>query len=272
MERNHEYRRREYDGYWLPNKPQGSNIRRHQGNHDSHAFVVRGNSVTTIGNEDLGRLLIAGTVELFRTVSIYFHQTTQQYFGVHFDATRFQVGDGKDNESNSDDDDSEEEVNTPIERLMDWSRIRLNYDTTSGTSTVDFPAHGNQLMMTRNDQQWMPNLFPESYLPPTANRDMVGYSPPSGSINGNLAILVALVAFSATPNGNNVTQRLKDCLRSHGQSWVPPNSHNRKIKATCCLSRNTWTYTLQGEILAVFSLVYMSRMGFEIMPLPLRIA
>jgi hypothetical protein len=126
---------------------------------------------------------------------------------------------------------------------MDWERIRFHWpiDTTtgrpSGVSTVGFPHSQDHLYMTRADQGWMASLLPSGHLPPgnSRRRDLPGgYLPPWGSVNGNLALLIALVAFTASPNGNNVTQRLKDCLRSHGQSWVPPNNHNSKIVVISC--------------------------------------
>jgi hypothetical protein len=78
-----------------------------------------------------------------------------------------------------------------------------------------------RLYAVREDQQWHHKLLPQPYHPgESQRRRMRNRPPPCGSLNGDLSLLIALVAFSAEPTGNHVENALIHCIQQG--SWDTP--------------------------------------------------
>lgn len=218
-----------------PPKPLGSNIALHNhpqahllGHHDSHAYYFDGSRVQAVTIDQL--VAVQGNLVEFRTISMYFDHSASRFWLVDFDATTNAVGDGQvhDEEPDSDDSDAEEEVNDETDMSIDWIPLTFRWersienDVPLGLSTIEIAGSRLQLFATRDDQTWPNRIFAENYLPIHHRlRGLPRQAAPFGSLNGNLAALIALVAFTAVPTGHDVHDALLHCIRA--TRWRSPH-------------------------------------------------
>jgi len=152
-------------------------------------------------------LLNRGDVIECKAASVY-HQASN-FWGVNYDIT-------DPNEEDSDDSDSPEP--------MDWSLVRFTRPIAGhrpiGSSYVDVIGQYEDLYATRQNQNWPTLLFPDPYQADIRHQNLRNRVPPYGSLNGNLCVLIALLAFSASPLGTSVHQTLMSCI--HPTGWRDP--------------------------------------------------
>jgi hypothetical protein len=225
-----------------PTKPQGSNVLLHDlrdrpnigpvGNHNYEAYFYNADHgrVGTVERATLAEYL--PQLEPFRTASLFFDHTAHRFWCVDFDAIENPVGDGLPYDADPDSEASDEEEEEPFPR-MDWMPLGFRWQisadgvTPSGLSTLEVSAWtlNPQVHATRGEQNWPDRLLPPNYHPADVRyRQLIGYQPPFGSLNGNLAALIALVAYSASPRDNNVRDALIRCIR--GTQWQTPHAAN----------------------------------------------
>jgi hypothetical protein len=218
-------------GDMRPPKPYGNNIllensasRSRPGDHGSEAYYFDGSQVQTITPGQLANA--SQNLRPFRTASIYFDHTTFRFWVVDFDATSLPVGDGLDHDNDPDSDDSGAEGEDNAILRMDWTPLGFAWhnDQKLGLSTIDISYSGNsQIFGTRADQNWPSRLLPPNYHPPNARLHGVSNADaPFGSLNGNIAVLIALVAYTANPTGNHVRNALLHCIK--GTRWRSPRN------------------------------------------------
>jgi hypothetical protein len=224
-------------GLGRPTKPLGSNIFEPTGDHDYKVYYFDGSQVSELTIEAFAQVIQSGAIEQFKTASMFYNFTASRFWCIDFDATQNPVGDGLnyDNDpedSNDSEDDDEEE--TPMDWMplgFTWPRTPHNPDQPTGMSTIEITGWtGNaQLYMTRQGQRWPERLLPPNYQPIDQRfQNLAGYQPPYGSLNGDLAVLIALVGFTARPDSDYVDSALKRCIR--GTRWVHPSGGNTGCK------------------------------------------
>jgi hypothetical protein len=171
----------------------------------------------------------SGALEPFKTASVYYNFTASRFWCINFDATQNAVGDGlpydNDPEDSEDSDDDEDE-----DGPMDWTPLGFlrplapnNDPTGMSTAAITRYVANAQLYMTRQGQRWPERLLPPNYQPIDQRfQSLVGYQAPYGTLNGDLAVLIALVGFTARPDRDFVDAALKRCIR--GTRWTHPSS------------------------------------------------
>jgi hypothetical protein len=229
-------------GMFKPPKPLGSHVPlqntplRFDNLHAQSAYYFDGAQVVPGPNDELSRRLAIREIELYREVSMYFDHTVSQFWCVDFDATANPVGDGLPYDTNEasgdweeDDDDYDDYDDNPNQSArMDWTPLGFKWPLSPdgmpnaiSTIAVKDPHLYNTLYMTRQDQTWPARLLPSNYLPADLSyRNMMGYYSPHGALNGNLAALIALIAFSASPRDDHVDRALTRCIRN--EQWQAP--------------------------------------------------
>jgi hypothetical protein len=226
------------NGTYLPKRALGSNRLRparssaQEPNHYSRAYYFDGISVRDVTRGDLNARI--PLLELFRTVSMYFDHSTSRFWLINFDATLRAVGEQtnddqnqSDSDSDDDDDDDDDDDN---EFLVDWRVLEFDWakvnrsNAFTGLSSAVVVGSQNQLNITRFDQAWPERLLPRNYQPrDPLSRHVPNTQPPQGVLNGNLAILIALVAFTAR-RWSDVRNVLMHCIR--GTAWLDPPQHS----------------------------------------------
>lgn len=188
---------RDRQGQWSPPKKKGYNKRRQSTTIPDHIFRCNGHNITA-------DWLLAGDLDRhYKTFSIYIEQDI--FHIVNYDATQYKVGDGRQqiSEPASDSDDADS-IDTILDgsstlrhqqNFMDWSRLRFDHSEENGSfgSYATYAGSHPRLRTQRPDQFWARRLLPESY-----HADPRGWTTHSqyGGMNGELPILLALVAFS----------------------------------------------------------------------------
>jgi hypothetical protein len=82
-------------------------------------------------------------------------------------------------------------------------------------------GHEDHPYAARDGQTWHKKLFPQGHRPTDREHRRMRANPPIGSLNGDLSLLIALLAFSADPEGEHVEETLKGCIRAG--SWAEPH-------------------------------------------------
>ena len=171
---------------------------------------------------------------LFKSTSVYY-ESTSGFWAVPYDASSYMVGNGR--QANDDDNDESEEdasgeEDTEEENPLgyfDWHQIQFNWDEQRYSSLVWIVGEHAQVQIQRPDQLWLPQILPEQY-----HTQQVTPHPAYGALNGDLSILLALVAFSVRPS--RVQDAVQHCLL--GTGW---RAHNlaRGCKSVGCVSLNS---------------------------------
>jgi len=78
----------------------------------------------------------------------------------------------------------------------------------------------NHMYADREGQTWNRKLFPDPYRA-DRHRRSIRANPPIGSVNGSVSLLIALLAFTARPEGPHVENTLKNCIRAG--PWGEPH-------------------------------------------------
>lgn len=173
--------------------------------------------------------------EFFKEVSVYYYHDI--FWCVPYDATRYPVGDWKQDVQNDDEeeeDDSEDEEETPTASYMDWHPLRFSYDATTYTSFARLGVDGQTLVSQRPDQQWVSEILPDVYHAPDTHHVT---DRRVGALNGDLGLLLALVALSVRPD--MVRRAVEHCVR--GDGWRATGLPRR---AGCKCSRSYLGFTV----------------------------
>lgn len=234
-------------GLWCPLKQLGTNVVV-PAQHNSNLYYFDGQSVTSFNLANLLTLLGNGSVVEYKTVSLYFCRTALRFWVVNFDATTQAVGAEEEDDDSEDSDDEQMEdpgnppnTNEPNLNLEnDWAPLSFTWpripgrNRHTGQSTLNTVHAGHaQLYATRSDQTWPSRLLPLNYQPLTLDRsNMTERQPPFGSLNGNLPLMIALVAFTASPNGSMVHDALLRCIQQGG--WHHPAERGTGCKLDPC--------------------------------------
>jgi hypothetical protein len=232
--------RSDFSGHPKPKKPLGSNVmvpQEHSGRRNPYYF--NGSAVQEISHQALASVI--SELENFRSISMYFHRTSNSFWAVDFDATLMAVGDGLPHDVEEDSDCSDENDADEDEALtLDWTPLSFDWSLdpdraqTIGLSSVAlYEGKFQHIYCTRDDQRWPEMLLPMTYHPSDSRlRHASSCSAPFGSLNGNLAVLIALVAFTASPRDDHVKNALMRCIR--GTSWRSPASSGGGCKSRSC--------------------------------------
>ncbi|KAI9822417.1 MAG: hypothetical protein M1827_000136 [Pycnora praestabilis] len=111
--------------------------------------------------------VIVGNPQVLRAFSVYFDR--DRFFIVPYDATQCAVH----------------------EQFPTWRGMTFDHDQNS-VSYVGYAGEENRLATANTEQTWPSELFPQTYLPLAPNND-------SGGLVGDIAIILALAAFSIVP-------------------------------------------------------------------------
>jgi hypothetical protein len=113
-----------------------------------------------------------------------------------------------------------------LQEFEDWQPLTFQWMANeSSTVSTDLTGMVN-LYKTYVDQTWPLRLLPRTYLPAEERRTIERTQlPPSGSFGGNIAVLIALVAFTASRAGDRVQNALISCIRDNW--WQTPNRNGR---------------------------------------------
>ena len=132
--------------------------------------------------------------EEYRTVSMYY--CTGQFYMVPYDCTLYPVGSGRADDSGSSDEDAEgEEEAEELEiNSITWSLLRFHWIPQGFISEAWFDGAYPRLNTQRSNQRWINKVLPSTYRADFGRRTE---DPMYGGLNGDLAILIALLAFSA---------------------------------------------------------------------------
>lgn len=206
------------NGVWKPPRPLGSN-KIQDGDTTGLIFYFNGNRVEQVAS-------LPPNVVVYRTTSLYFNNET--FWGVPYDATRAQVGNGRQDsgDTSSDDDaDGEEEVAVHSRyEWLDWHRLGFRHQIQTYTSIAMIAGPEDRLVAQRPDQRWVQELLPDVYhAPDTHSRST---DPRVGTMNGDLTVLIALLALSVRPD--LVKRTLEHCIR--GDGW---RHHSRPRREGC---------------------------------------
>lgn len=89
---------------------------------------------------------------------------------------------------------------------LNWRRISFDWDEQDYSSYVYWAGEHETLRLQRTDQAWVSALLPDIYHGPSTS-----LHPGYGGLNGDLALILALVAFSVRPR--DVPERLTRSFR-----------------------------------------------------------
>jgi hypothetical protein len=215
MRQNATARPRDIQGIWCPPRVPGWNQ------------LVAGDSTGTWfcfnpTSNEIGRAYpitaLPESAVHYKDVSVYYDH--DYFWCVPYDATQFGVGDWKQDlpepeEEDAPDDQEEDRF------YHEWHLMKFTHDETTYASSVRIGAEKDQLLTQRPDQSWVHEIFPEVYHAPA------GYRTPDtrfGALNGDLGLLLALVAFSVRPN--DVLGAIERCVR--GDGWRAYGSRERR--------------------------------------------
>lgn len=149
---------------------------------------------------------------------------------VPYDCTLYPVGSGRDNDigesSEEEDAEGEDEGDEPEIQSIDWSLLRFHWIEQGYLSEAWFNGSYSRLNTQRPDQRWVNKLLPSPYRAEFARRTE---DPLYGGLSGDLAILIALLAFSAYDGA--VADVFEFAVRAvHGSSggWRIHNRHEEE--------------------------------------------
>jgi hypothetical protein len=146
---------------------------------------------------------------------------------VDYSANERAVGNGQEQDRESSSDEEPDGDGEEADRVYyDWELMRFRHPG-GGESWLDYAGDQQNLYARRHGQTWPLFLLPDAYLPRQSHRDVHGRRPPYGSLNGNLAVLIGLTAFTADPIAHNVHATLMHTIR--GQDWTLPSNQQRGI-------------------------------------------
>jgi hypothetical protein len=202
---------------WLPQREEGTNIDAATSDDLAVGDLIPGFARNRVGVHNTKRYCFDGNVVYpfdaaiqpdiipYRIVSVYHDRSV--IYHVDYNAAVNGVG--------------EANTSTNSDMFMDWSEIQFRHGG-DGSSRIDTnAAHG--LQMTRANCIWSGSLIPPRYHP-EAYRDHLHVTTPAGCLGGSLALLVALVALSATPeNPTAVDAALRGAL--NGSNWGVAHQH-----------------------------------------------
>ncbi|KAI6837815.1 hypothetical protein KC332_g799 [Hortaea werneckii] len=199
-------------GRWIPPKAMGGNTRG-----TVLKFKHDGRRATIVP-------ALPSTVREYKCYSVYHDHA--YLWTVDYDATAEKVGDGRDttaangngncnDSSDEDDSDNESSGEDENEERPDWSTMSFSL----GSSYTSFAGQRQQqqrLHCRRRDQFWALQLFTDIYTAQQENRN-----PQHGGLNGELPLLIALLAFTMPPQ--YLPTYLPQCI---GHTWnvYPPNT------------------------------------------------
>jgi hypothetical protein len=156
---------------------------------------------------------------------MYYSQGTMWI--VDYSANERAVGNGHEQDRESSSDEEPDGDGEEADRVYyDWELMRFRHPG-GGESWLDYAGDQQNLYARRHGQTWPLFLLPDAYLPRQSHRDVHGRRPPYGSLNGNLAVLIGLTAFTADPIAHNVHATLMHTIR--GQDWTLPPNQQRGI-------------------------------------------
>lgn len=151
------------------------------------------------------------------------------FFMVPYDCTQHQVAsgradDGPHDSEEEEDAEGEEEGDGQI-NTIDWSLLRFHWQPVGYLSEVWLGATQPHLNTQRPDQNWVDQILPTSYKAEFGRRtsDLL-----YGGLNGDLSILIGLLAFSAYDGA--VAEVFKHSIRpvhSPNRGW---STHHRSIE------------------------------------------
>jgi hypothetical protein len=154
-----------------------------------------------------------------------------QFYMVPYDCTRFAVGSGRANEgdegsSEEEDAEGEEEADELEINSMTWEVLRFHWIPQGFISEAWFNGAYARLNTQRPDQRWINKLLPSPYRAEYGRRTQ---DPLYGGLNGDLAILIALLAFSAY-DGATCDVFEYSVRRVHGDNggWRIHNRHEEE--------------------------------------------
>jgi hypothetical protein len=210
-------------GNWVPNPEPEFHTKNvdygeeEPGVHNFWAYHFDGARLNPIPLSNFQPSILQGTVVKAKTVSIYHHSST--FWGVLYDITAPEHTDEEEEED--DDDDSSSDSNDQMDwNIVEFARRADSSGNTLGVSSVKVIGEHGTLYATRAGQVWPTLLFPDRYQPSFRRRNVHGRAPPYGSLNGNLCILIALLAFSALPFDTRVNDTFMTCI--HPTGWRDP--------------------------------------------------
>src|SRR6266480_1837234 len=246
MQQNPEVPSRVRHGVWYPPRPLWSN-QLVAGDTTGSIFYFNGDRVTQVQS-----LPTEGSIPiLYQELSSYFYDNN--FWCVPYNAVTSPVGTGRqddDDEDNSDADaDDEDQFG---QHWVDWHRMQFYHDITRYISLANVPGEYDELITQREDQRWVPELLPDKY-----HADPSRWTPYQqyGGMNGKLALLLALLAFSVP--ADYVQRAVEHCIR--GDHWRHSGYRHRGrgckyftfLKQACRTTNKP-----QGGTSAVFSFGY----------------
>jgi len=201
-------------GLWLPPRARfGSEVR--DGQTTGTTYLFNGREVEVRPD------LLESAIH-YKTVSMYFSRG--YFYIVPYDATENQVGSGRqvEGEPASDSDDAEHDPDEePDPTTIDWSLLHFHWELNGYTSKIWASASETRLNTQRPDQYWVNEILTDAHhaLPERRTSE-----PSCGGLAGDLAILIGLVAFSATDA--RVDAVLRHCIKPlHNGGWI---THGRE--------------------------------------------
>jgi hypothetical protein len=214
--------RADNNGAWLPPRPFRSNEL--EAGDSTHAiFFFDGTMAYQVAAAPEG-------IQHFKTVSVYY-ESEAGFWAVPFDATRYPVGNGR--QDNNDEEDEEDDAQGDPDpnaeyTWVDWKKMRFNWDDDTNEpayrSWIVIGGQHHQLQAQRPDQMaWLRQILPNRYhASQERNTPYTQYA----ALNGDLGLLLALVAFSVRPR--NVAEAVTTCLTGNG--W---REHNHTAGRGC---------------------------------------
>lgn len=143
----------------------------------------------------------------FDTCSLFYSSETTYYLGVPFDCRTKCL----------------EEWFQKYEKIGCWERVRFSHSESGDLSTMKLGAE-NTSLAGRGSEQWVPELVPATY-----NLDDP-YSPPQTThLAGNLALIMAFVAFACPTMGDTAEVRnvVNNCFKP--PFWKPHGKLPRSV-------------------------------------------
>jgi hypothetical protein len=225
------------DRHWMPSKTSEGNVllsRSEAGDHHDKIYRFKHGRFLRYSRSSFKEKEDDGKIVLQRIATTYFSHSGNCFFVVEGDPMVHQIGDGIDSPVNSISNlaDLGGDMDTELEMFRDWQQITFDYnEEDSSRINTENAGLSTTLRMTREDQDWPGPLLPRNYHPQRDYRRRNDIRHPSGSFGGNLAILIALVAFTASRTGDDVQNTLQNCIT--GYWWRTPPRDGRDPHPGC---------------------------------------
>ena len=150
-----------------------------------------------------------------------------QFYMVPYDCTLYPVGSGRanDDDSSEEEDAEGEDENAELEvNSITWSLLRFHWIPRGFVSEAWFEGQYPRLNTQRPDQRWVNKLLPSAYRAEYSRRTD---DPLYGGLNGDLAIQIALLAFSAYDGAT--CDVFEHSVRGvHNGGWRMHNRHDEE--------------------------------------------